>query len=70
MEKRILDIAKTWAKNFGCDILYEAGEEDGIAYFNARERDMIGGYCGLGANFAVTPEGKVIQLGSLTAVFC
>ncbi len=59
MTDEILEKAKKWAKDFGCEVLYYAGEEDGYTYFNGRSLDMSG-YAGIGSSFCVTPSGEIV----------
>ena len=56
--EKVLNAAKDWLRNWGREIMYYAGEEDGVFYFNGVDRDMSGKR-GFGTQIAVNQTGKV-----------
>lgn len=56
--ENVLEAARKWFRNWGCEIMYYAGEEDGLYYFNGRKFDMRG-KAGFGSPVSVTNEGRV-----------
>lgn len=56
--ENVLEAARNWFRNWGSEIMYYAGEEDGLYYFNGRKRDMSGKR-GFGTPVMVTEDGVV-----------
>lgn len=56
--ENVLEAARKWFRNWGSEIMYYAGEEDGLYYFNGRKFDMSG-KAGSGTPISVTYEGRV-----------
>lgn len=56
--ENVLEAARKWFRNWGCEIMYYAGEEDGLYYFNGEMLDMSGKF-GFGSPVSVTKSGVV-----------
>ena len=56
--ENVLEAARKWFRNWGSEIMYYAGEEDGLYYFNGRMFDMSGKF-GFGTPIPVTSTGRV-----------
>lgn len=56
--ENVLEAARNWFRNWGSEIMYYAGEEDGLYYFNGEKFDMSGKR-GFGTPVSVTKDGIV-----------
>ena len=56
--ENVLEAVRKWFRNWGCEIMYYAGEEDGLYYFNGELFDMSGKR-GFGTPVSVTKDGIV-----------
>ena len=56
--ENVLEAARKWFRNWGSEIMYYAGEEDGLYYFNRQKFDMSGKF-GFGTSVSVSKDGVV-----------
>lgn len=56
--ENVLIAARKWFRDWGCEVMYYAGEEAGLYYFNGRQFDMSG-KVGFGTPVYVTESGSV-----------